>query len=190
MDTSNFLDNQPDDQQVTAVISHFVRKGREQGYEEWLKGISADARKFEGHCGLTILRPQPGTRSDYVIILRFDSYRHLQQWMNSEVRKRWIERAEPLTQKVENVQILTGLDYLVSLPGQTPLKPPPRYKTAILVWMGVYFCSTLLGVVVMPHLMVLPFMLRQAIMVAITVGLLTYLVMPFLTKIFAKWLHS
>ncbi|NEQ81048.1 MAG: hypothetical protein F6K26_12580 [Moorea sp. SIO2I5] len=79
MDTSNFLDNQPDDQQVTAVISHFVRKGREQGYEEWLKGISADARKFEGHCGLTILTPQPGTRSEYVIILRFDSYHHLQR---------------------------------------------------------------------------------------------------------------
>ena len=41
---------------VTAVITHRVRLGRETGYEEWLKGIAADSRNFEGYQGAHILR--------------------------------------------------------------------------------------------------------------------------------------
>lgn len=177
----------PADQQVTAIISHCVRQGRQRGYEQWLQGITAAARQFAGHSGITILRPQPGAPPEYVIILRFETYQHLQHWMNSDIRKRWIERAEPLTDKVANVQVLTGLDYLASLPGQSP---PPRYKTALLIWMGVFCCSSILGIVLMPHLMIFPFLVRQAIVVAITVGLLTYGVMPVLTRLFARWLHT
>ena len=38
-------------QQVTAVISHYIRPGRLSGYEAWLEGISQVARQFEGHNG-------------------------------------------------------------------------------------------------------------------------------------------
>jgi uncharacterized protein len=34
-----------ENQQVTAIISHVVRSGREQGYEGWLRGIMAAAKK-------------------------------------------------------------------------------------------------------------------------------------------------
>jgi antibiotic biosynthesis monooxygenase (ABM) superfamily enzyme len=95
-------------QHVTAVITHCVRSGREAGYEAWIKGIAADARQFEGHLGVNILRPQPGTTSDYVIVLRFDSCPHLDSWLHSEVRKGWIDRVQPLIQAQESVQILTG----------------------------------------------------------------------------------
>lgn len=44
---------------VTAVISHIVRPGREQGYEAWFHGIAADARKFKGHLGVSTIRPHP-----------------------------------------------------------------------------------------------------------------------------------
>lgn len=43
--------------QVTAIISHFIRPGREQGYEEWLHGIATDARQFKGHLGVNVIRP-------------------------------------------------------------------------------------------------------------------------------------
>ena len=69
-------------EQVTAVISHYIRPGRESGYEAWLEGISQTARQFEGHNGVTILRPQPGLRNEYVIILRFDKYRNLSRSKN------------------------------------------------------------------------------------------------------------
>ncbi len=175
--------------QVTAIISHYIRPGRERGYEEWLNGISQAARKFEGHNGITILRPQPGSRAEYVIILRFDKYQNLCRWMRSPVRKEWLELATPLTEKPENVQILTGLEYLVSLPN-TASFPPPKHKTAFVTWIGVFACVSILGYFLAPYLEDLPYLLRQAIMTGLVVILLAYVVMPKLTRLFYKWLHS
>ncbi|WP_272819344.1 hypothetical protein [Scytonema hofmannii] len=40
--------------QVTAIISHLIRPGREQGYEEWLHGIIPAAKQFDGHMGVVL----------------------------------------------------------------------------------------------------------------------------------------
>ncbi|NET01823.1 MAG: antibiotic biosynthesis monooxygenase [Sphaerospermopsis sp. SIO1G1] len=185
----NIQQENQNNQEVTAVISHYIRPGRESGYEEWLQGISHTAREFSGHHGVTILRPKPGCKGEYVIILRFDTYSNLCTWMRSPERKEWIERAQPLIEKAENVQILTGLEALVSLPN-TNLPIPPKYKTAFVTWLGVFTCSSILGYIFSPYLIALPFLLRQAIMTALTVVLLAYIVMPRLTRLFSKWLHK
>ncbi|HHP7231722.1 MAG TPA: antibiotic biosynthesis monooxygenase, partial [Xenococcaceae cyanobacterium] len=158
-------------------------------YEEWLQGISRTARQFEGHNGVTVLRPQPGSRAEYVIILRFDQYDNLCRWMRSPERQEWIERAKPLTEKAETVQVLTGLEALVSLPNTVSL-PPPKYKTAFVTWIGVFVCVSILGYVLAPYLIDLPYLLRQAIMTGLVVVLLAYIVMPRLTRLFYGWLHS
>lgn len=176
-------------QQVTAIISHYVRPGRESGYEEWLQGISSTARQFEGHYGVTILRPPPGSKSEYVIILRFDNYSNLCQWMRSPQRQKWIERAKPLIEKSKKVQVLTGLEAFVSLPN-TVSPPPPKYKTAFVTWIGVFLTVSILGHFLEPYLAFLPELLRQAIMTAIVVILLAYVVMPQLTRLFYQWLHQ
>ena len=176
-------------QNVTAVISHYIRAGRESGYEAWLEGISATARQFEGHEGVTILRPQAGASKEYVIILRFDKYQNLCNWMRSPEREQWIERAKPLTEKPENVQVLTGLEALVSLPN-TVVSPPPKYKTAFVTWIGVFLCASILGHFLAPYLSGLPYLLRQAIVTGLVVILLAYVVMPRLTRLFHGWLHQ
>ncbi len=186
-------------QHVTAVITHRVRSGRTEGYEEWIKGIAADARQFQGHLGVSILRPQPGGESsDYVIVLQFDSCPHLNDWLNSDVRKGWIERVQPLIQEQESVQVLTGLESWFQLPKQAaprsaePMsKPPPkRYKQAILVWIAVMLVSLLVHPLLAPILQHLPWLLRVAVSVAITVILLSYVIMPRLTRWFKRWLFT
>lgn len=185
----NRIEENQSNQQVTAIISHYIRPGRESGYEQWLGDISQVARQFEGHNGVTILRPQPGSRAEYVIILRFDNYKNLCQWMRSPSRKECISRAKPLIEKPENVQILTGLEALVSLPN-TASPPPPKYKTALVTWIGVFVCASTLGYFLAPYLAGLPYLLRQAIMTGLVVILLAYVVMPRLTRFFHKWLHT
>ena len=184
----NIKVNNSPNQQVTAVISHYIRLGRESGYEAWLQGISQVARQFEGHNGVTILRPQPGLRAEYVIILRFNNYHNLCRWMRSPERKEWIERAKPLTEKPENVQFLTGLEALVSLP--SAISAPPKYKTAFVTWVGVFVCASTLGYFLAPYLVGLPYLLRQAIITGLVVILLAYVVMPRLTRLFYRWLHK
>jgi hypothetical protein len=112
-----------DTQQVTAIISHTVRPRREQGYEEWLHGIATDAHKFKGHLEVSVIRPRDHAHPKYVAIVKFDQYSNLKTWMESDIRQEWIARLQPLIEKPEDVQTLTGLETWFMLPNK--LRVPP-----------------------------------------------------------------
>ena len=176
--------------QVTAVITHRVRPGREAGYEEWIKGIGADARSFNGYLGAHILRPELGVTADYVIVVQFDTCEHLEAWMQSQTRQAWVERVKPLIREQESIKVLTGLESWFQLPGHPPQAAPKRYKQAILVWIGVVSISQLVSPLVSTLLASWPEMLRVPLSMGITVALLTYWVMPFLTRCCKGWLFA
>ena len=176
---------------VTAVISHLVKPGREEGYEEWIKGIIPVAKSFAGHLGVNIISPQVGVRQDYIIVLHFDNNENLQTWLNSTVRSEWIERVKPLIQEQENVQVNTGLETWYELPKRPQKSPPKRYKMVLLTWLGVFVTLVTVKFIIGPLLNAihLPELLAQFIIVGIVVWILTYLLMPQLTKLCYKWLY-
>lgn len=175
--------------QVTAVISHVIRPGREQGYEEWLHGIATAAKKFDGHMGVSIIRPRDRNHPEYVAILRFDHYDNLKNWLESDIRREWIERLQPLIEKPEAIQTLTGLETWFTQPNQLLKSPPPRYKMALITWLGVFIALAILSRLLAPLLSGLPLLLNQLITTGLVVAILTYLVMPRLTQLFHKWLY-
>lgn len=177
------------DYPVTAVISHVVRAGREEGYEEWFHGIAADARKFTGHLGVSAIRPQDHAHPEYVVILKFDCYNNLKTWLESDVRREWIERLQPLIERPENIQTLSGLETWFALPNRPMKAPPPRYKMALVTWVGVFSTIFVLNWVLTPLLLGFPAILRLLISTGVTVLLLTYVIMPRLTQLFRKWLY-
>jgi antibiotic biosynthesis monooxygenase (ABM) superfamily enzyme len=174
---------------VTAVISHVVRQGREQGYEAWFHGIATDARSFKGHLGVNGIRPQDHAHPEYVVILKFDCYDNLKTWLESEVRREWIERLQPLIEQPEDIQTLTGLETWFTLKNKPMKSPPPRYKMALVTWFGVFCTISLLNLLLIPLLSGLPALLKSLIITGLTVILLTYLIMPRLTQLFRKWLY-
>ena len=174
---------------VTAVISHRVRPGREQGYEEWLKGIAAAAHGFDGHLGVSILRPQAGQNSNYVSVLQFDQADHLQTWLESDTRREWLERAQPLILAMEDIQVLTGLETWFYLPNLDMTPPPPRYKMAVVTWIGVQIATLIMATFLGPIFTPLPRFINLAISNVIVVLALTYLLMPQLTRLFTAWLY-
>ena len=175
---------------VTAVLTHRVRPGREAGYEEWLKGIAADARTCNGYLGAHILRPELGVSSDHVIVVQFETCQQLDAWMQSETRRSWIDRVQPLIREPETVKVLTGLEPWFQLPGQPRQAAPKRYKQALLVWVGVAGLSLLVGPLVGTLLPGAPQVLHMLISTGITVALLTYWVMPWLTRCCKGWLFK
>lgn len=175
---------------VTAVFTHRIYPGKEVEYEQWVKGISQAAATFEGYAGISVLRPSKGDRAEYVSILRFDHYHNLKIWMESDIRQEWLANAKALTQADLHTQTLTGLEAWFTLPGQPVRSPPPRYKMAILTWISVYGLLMLLGFTLAPLLATLPSFIRTLIISAIMVILITYVVMPRLTRLSAKWLFK
>jgi uncharacterized protein len=174
---------------VTAVITHLVKAGRESGYEEWMKGIIPVAKSFPGHLGVNILRPQPKRHPEYIIVLHFDRHENLQNWMDSDARREWIERSKPLIQSSEDVQVLTGLETWFELPKRSQPMPPKRYKMALLTWLGVFVTLSLVGNILRPMFAFLPGIVAQLITIGIVVWILTYILMPRLTRLFHRWLY-
>ncbi|WP_404790690.1 antibiotic biosynthesis monooxygenase [Altericista sp. CCNU0014] len=174
---------------VTAVISHVVRPGREHGYEAWFHGIAADARKFKGYLGVSAIHPQDHAHPEYVVILKFDCYDNLKIWLESDVRRDWIERLQPLIERPEDIQTLTGLEVWFTLPDKPMTAPPPRYKMSILTALAVFAVSQVLGLVLTPALIDLHFLVRSFVLTMVTVFILTYLVMPRVTRLFYGWLY-
>lgn len=183
------IETDKENHQVTAIISHVIRPGREQGYEEWFRGITADARAFKGHLGVSTIRPRDHAHPEYVVILKFDCYDNLKTWLESDVRREWVERLQPLIEKPEAIQTLTGLETWFTLPDQPLKAPPPRHKMAIVTWLGVFVTLAILSRVLAPILSNLPILLNQLITTGLVVALLTYLIMPRLTKLFHNWLY-
>ncbi len=178
-----------DDQGVTVVISQVVKSGCEKAYEDWLKDISSVARTYTGHLGITILRPQPGVRSEYVIIFRFDSYENLKIWMTSPDREYWLIQGKPLLASDPQVQEISGMEAWFSVPGQV-LKTPPRYKTALLTWGVVYVLLNLLNTYLRPFFVNISPLITSLIFSGIMVLLMTYVVMPRVSRLFSKWLYA
>jgi antibiotic biosynthesis monooxygenase (ABM) superfamily enzyme len=71
---------------------------------------------------------------------------------------------------------------------RAPAAPPPRYKLALLTWIGVYPVITLLLAVLGPATATWPLPLRTLLLTAVMVPTLTWLVIPTLTRLFRGWL--
>ncbi|MGL5081676.1 MAG: antibiotic biosynthesis monooxygenase [Microcoleaceae cyanobacterium] len=178
-----------DRQLVTAVICHLVKPGQEEAYEHWLHDISTVAQQFAGHSGVSFVRPADASHSEYAIILKFDCYQHLKAWMDSPIRQSWIDKAQPLVQSEQKVQVLTGLETWFTLPGKLVQRPPKRYKMAILTALAVFAIAQVLGLVVAPLLTSFPSLLRSFVLTVATVLILTYVIMPRVTRLFYGWLY-
>lgn len=179
-----------DNQQVTAIISHLVRLGREQDYEEWVRGISSVAQQFPGYGGLNILRTSDHVYREYVSVLRFSCSDNLKDWLKSDTRREWIERLQPLIARPENIQVMTGLETWFVLPQKLHKPPIPRYKMVLITWLGVFIVLAILTRILAPLLSMLPLLLNQLVTTGLVALLLTYVVMPQLMKLFRRWLSS
>jgi len=173
---------------VTVVVSQRVKPGRQAQFEVWVKNISGIARTYPGHLGTQVIRPQPAVRPEYVIIFRFDCYENLKIWMTSRDRTDWLAQADSLVDSDPHLQNVSGLEAWFSLPGQ-PLKTPPRYKTALLTWAAVFGLINVLNLLLTPLLASLPAWMGSFLISGIMVVLLTYVVMPRMTRLFSSWLY-
>ncbi|NDJ25563.1 hypothetical protein GS682_28905 [Nostoc sp. B(2019)] len=71
-----------------------------------------------------------------------------------------------------------------------PRTQPPRYKMFLLTWLAIYPLITGIYLLFGNLLSGLPLLLRTLLLTGVLVYLMTYLVMPKLTKIFHKWLFK
>lgn len=177
------------DPSVTVVISRRVKPECKAEFELFLSGITTSCEKFHGHLGSNIFPPVNSDDPEYRIILKFDRLSNLRNWEASPERKYWFDIAEPLTVSPPQIQVLTGLETWFTLAGNTSITPPPRYKMTVVTWLAVFPLITFISLILKQQLSTLPLVFRVAIITAIAVPTMTYLLMPQMTKLFSGWLY-
>jgi len=96
-----------DDPPVTLSVTQRVKPGREQEFEEYLRGITEAASRFPGHLGAQILRPARGDRQ-FRVVFRFDRESNLRAWKESEERRAWQVVGEELAEEPPRFANITG----------------------------------------------------------------------------------
>lgn len=70
------------------------------------------------------------------------------------------------------------------------MKPPAKYKMAILIWITIYPTINILFLVLTKPLETFPMYIKCLVMTLILVPAMVYVFLPFLTKTFKNWLSK
>ncbi len=175
-----------DETSVGVVVSCRVPPARAADFEDGLRELMRAAALQPGRIAADVLRgaAAPGGR-EYHVVYRFADEASLRAWEASPERQALIARIAPLFEEAGRRE-LTGMEAWFDLPRGRPA--PPRWRMALLTWLGIWPLVSLSLWLVVPHLVGLPFLLQTAANSALLVLAMTYLVMPWLARVAEPWL--
>lgn len=172
---------------VHVAILRKVRPGREQEFERRVQEFFQEAERQPGVHGAYLIRPFADAPShEYGILRSFASAEDRDRFYASDLYRRWNEAVAPLVEGPPRLQSLHGMEAFFRPQGSSP--PPPRWKMAIVTWIGVTPAVYVFANGI-PALVALPKLLNLFVVNAFVVASLTWVLMPFLTRVFAGWLH-
>ena len=170
---------------IHVAITRKVLPGKEEEFKEALRRFLGESFLHGGVQGAGMITALPGDDSREIGILRtFKDEAERDAFYNSQLFKDWEAFASTLTES-PNYRQLTGLEAWFRAP-----VPPPRWKMAVATLCGVFPTSIFLQFTVGPLIKELPAALRTLIIAICMVGILTWIVMPNITKLLKPWLRS
>ncbi len=175
---------------VTVLVTRRVRRGRAPEFERLMADMRAAAASFPGHMGGFLMPPERAEQGCYRVLFAFDTDAHLQDWTQSRERRRWHRRIAEVTHGDAAMRVLSGLETWFELPAARTKRPPPRWKMAIVTWMGIFPLVLLTSHTIAPVLdhWIHPLPASMASTGLITVAM-TWVVMPALVPLFGNWLY-
>jgi uncharacterized protein len=183
----NFTESTSKD--VVIVVSRIVFPGREAEYDEWIRKMVALAGEMPGNTGITRLIPRSGKGGIYHVMFRFKDQKSADGWEQSPLRQKMTQEADNFSRYIR--QSGTGLETWFNIPECPEIEVPPNWKQAIVTFIGVFAMSTLFIKIGGWMHLEWNFYLWNLLVSALVVGSLTWLVMPFLTRVvFKKWLFK
>jgi antibiotic biosynthesis monooxygenase (ABM) superfamily enzyme len=166
---------------VTVTVARVVRPDRREAFERWAGEVLALAATFPGNLGATLLHPGEGS-SEYHLVYRFADDESLAGWERSRERRALLAELAEMVED-ERYARVAGLDSFFTRPPQ----PGPRWRMTVLTIGAVFLITSLVQQFVMPYLAGWPLELRLVLSATVVVIAMAHVVMPALTRIFARW---
>lgn len=171
---------------IYVAITRRVRPGHEAEFQEALREFLGASFDHPSVLGASMLTPPPGCeKREYGILRAFATEADRDAFYESALFKAWEERAQTFTEGEPVYRQLHGLEAWF----RSPQNPPPRWKMAVATALGVYPTSLLLGETIGRWIHSWPIPIRSAVFAICMVALLTWVVMPLITRLLRPWLH-
>jgi antibiotic biosynthesis monooxygenase (ABM) superfamily enzyme len=172
---------------IHVAITRRVQPEKEDEFRAALLEFFQESFAHEGVFGATMLVPPPGSESrEFGILRTFATESERDSFYASPVFKAWEARCAPLTDGGWSYRELHGLEAWFRSPGG----PPKRWKMAVATFLGVYPVVMIMSKLLGPFVHDWPFLLGNALFTACVVALLTWIVMPIITRALNPWLHT
>lgn len=170
---------------IHLAITRRVRSGCEAEFERSIREFFQASLVQGGVRGVHLLAPLPGSGSrDYGILRTFASEGDRAAFYQSPAFQAWERTVQPLTEGIPHQRELHGLEAWFRSD-----RGPPRWKMALLTFVGVYGITLLLTFTLGPWLRAWPLPVAHAVFNLMVVSLLTWAVMPGLSWIARSWLQ-
>jgi len=173
---------------IHVAITRRVKPGCETEFQAALREFFPASFAHDGVLGATMIVPPPGSQSrEFGILRTFANEKARDDFYSSAIFKGWEARCAPLTDANSwTHRPLHGLEAWF----RSPHTPPPRWKMAVATFLGVFPVATLLSLTLGPAIGAWHFLVSAALLNACVVILLTWVVMPLVTRVLRGWLHA
>ncbi len=171
---------------LTLVSSIALRPGAEAAHRTLHDRAVAAARKFGGLVRAELLPAVPGVQPETVALLTFASHEDLERWLSSAERRETLEAIAPYTEGNRTTNVVGGFAGWFA---QHSATEPRRWKQALAVLAALVPVSIVLTKLRLTLAPGLPNMLGVGLGAAANVVVLTWIVMPSLTRALSGWLE-
>jgi len=171
---------------VTAVASFLLVPGNEARYAEFHDRLIQAMVAFPGFIRSELFPPITGIQDDTVVLLSFDTREHLDAWLDSAERQRLLEEIDPYIEGERTLNIVGGFAGWFGRPGMAKVK---TWKQASVVLLGIIPISLVVTELRRRLLPDVNWLTAVLIGNVVGVALLSWVAMPFLTRLFAGWLR-
>lgn len=174
-----------DTEAVTAVMSQRIAAGQLSGFRAAEAEIAAAMARFPGFLSIEHSPPMSGVQDDYVVSFTFASRTDLDRWLESESRRRVLELVEPYIEGERTLNVIGGFGgWFVAEKEQAP----KRWKQAVVVLVALFPTTLTLGFLQRQLFAEVPWVPALFVSNVLGIVILTWLLMPRLTKVLEGWL--
>ncbi len=169
---------------VTAVVSVRVDPSYRKEYLELYHQIDDAMSRAPGFVRTEMFEPVPGLQDDTVVVFTFDGRDNLDAWLSSPERQAILERMRPFVEAPHTINVVGGFGGWFDL-GE---HEPRRWKQALVVLLALYPTVLLITLIDDRWVPDPPLPLDVLLGNIVGVAILTWLLMPRLTRAFSGWL--
>ncbi len=175
----------PETSSVSFIIEQDIPPEKTDDFLKWQAEIIEASRQFKGFLRTENFPPSSNTRPKWYTVIHFDTPENLTQWLDSEVRHQFIRTRPDKLGFYRFYSYKTGFEAWLS-----KQKNLPKWKQGLSVLFGLY-PTVMLESILFSHWPITESWSFATIILLnnlISCLILTWLVMPLVTRLFQFWL--